>query len=71
MNYDGKDGHEDQFEGNKAFEIMREMSKEDILEFLELTKNDEDPEYPYIKEYRRFLTRCFEDKDKRKHSSHL
>ena len=33
--------------GSKAFEVMKNMSKGDIKRFLELTKNDEDPEYPY------------------------
>lgn len=29
---------------------------------MDLTKDDEDPEYPYIKEYRRFLKKCYDDK---------
>ena len=52
----------DYFMGSKAFEVMKNMSKGDIKRFLELTKNDEDPEYPYIKEYRRFLRKCYEEK---------
>jgi len=48
--------------GSKAFEVMRNMSKGDIKRFLELTKNDEDPEYPYIKEYWWFLSKCYEEK---------
>ena len=52
----------DYFMGSKAFEVMRNMSKGDIKWFLELTKNDEDPEYPYIKEYWWFLSKCYEEK---------
>jgi len=45
----------DHFHGSKAFEVMKAMNKGEILNFLDLTKDDEDPEFPYIKEYRRFL----------------
>lgn len=40
---------------------MKSMNKGEILNFLDLTKDDEDPEFPYIKEYRRFLSKCYED----------
>lgn len=40
---------------------MKAMNKGEILNFLDLTKDDEDPEFPYIKEYRRFLQKCYED----------
>ena len=63
MFYDEKIKHENNyFMGSKAFEVMKNMSKGDIKRFLELTKNDEDPEYPYIKEYRWFLKKCYEEK---------
>ncbi len=39
------------------------MTKEDIQRFLDLTKHDENPEYPYIREYRRFLKKCYEEKE--------
>ena len=51
------------FYGTKAFEIMKHMTKQEMSQFLDLTKDDEDPEFPHIKEYRRFIKECLQDKD--------
>ena len=64
MNYEEQYANEiEHFHGSKAYEIMKGMSWDEMIEFLELTKDDENAEFPYIWEYRWFIRLCIDDVD--------